>query len=154
MYCISCLIGILGSKEVENYNLCGWCLISRRSQLGVKGGAPPLRVEGRALVAVGETSARKRGYSARSAATLRAGAQLNDSKALKGCGGKQEFSPTVFMNYLTCRIAKLPFSRVPFQMDKHLFQNSPLDCFGGYRVLRPAGENSCFPPRPFSAFFI
>ena len=29
-------------------------------QLGVKGGAPPLQVEGSALVAVGETSARKR----------------------------------------------------------------------------------------------
>ena len=38
--------------------------------------------------------ARQREYSARSAATLRAGAQLNVQKALKGCGGKQEFSPT------------------------------------------------------------
>ena len=38
--------------------------------------------------------ARQREYSARSAATLRAGAQSKRSKALKGCGGKQEFSPT------------------------------------------------------------
>ena len=38
--------------------------------------------------------ARQREYSARSAATLRAGAQSKCSKALKGCGGKQEFSPT------------------------------------------------------------
>ena len=69
--------------------------------MGVKGGAPPLRVEGRALVAVGEILRAKHGYSAQSAVTLRAGAQLNDSKALKGCGGKQEFSPTVSINYLT-----------------------------------------------------
>ena len=34
------------------------------------------------------------GNSVRSTATLRAGAQLNVQKALKGCGGKQEFSPT------------------------------------------------------------
>ena len=38
--------------------------------------------------------ARQCEYSARSAATLRAGAQSKRSKALKGCGGKQEFSPT------------------------------------------------------------
>ena len=30
----------------------------------------------------------------RALTTLHAGVQLNDSKALKGCGGKQEFSPT------------------------------------------------------------
>ncbi len=44
---------------------------------------------------------RKREREGRALTTLRAGAQLNDSMALKGCGGKQEFSPTVFEIY--CR---------------------------------------------------
>ena len=44
---------------------------------------------------------RKRECEGRALTTLRAGAQLNDSMALKGCGGKQEFSPTVFEIY--CR---------------------------------------------------
>ena len=36
-------------------------------------------------------------HKTRALTTLRAGAQLNDSMALKGCGGKQEFSPTFFI---------------------------------------------------------
>ena len=62
----------------ENYNLAASAPLT----------ATPNR-ESRAepLSPTGETSAR-------SAVTLRAGAQLNVQKALKGCGGKQEFSPT------------------------------------------------------------
>lgn len=40
---------------------------------------------------------RKRECENRAFTTLRAGAQLNVSKALKGCGGKQEFSPAAFV---------------------------------------------------------
>ena len=53
-----------------------------------------MQVKGGALVAVRRNLRTKCGYSVRSTATLRAGAQLNVQKALKGCGGKQEFSPT------------------------------------------------------------
>ena len=61
---------------------------------GVKGDASPLQVKGGALVAVRRNLRTKCGYSVRSTDTLRAGAQSKRSKALKGCGGKQEFSPT------------------------------------------------------------
>ena len=53
-----------------------------------------MQVKGGALVAVRRIFRTKGGYSVRSTDTLRAGAQLNVQKALKGCGGKQEFSPT------------------------------------------------------------
>ena len=53
-----------------------------------------MQVKGGALVAVRRNLRTKCGYSVRSTDTLRTGAQLNVQKALKGCGGKQEFSPT------------------------------------------------------------
>ena len=53
-----------------------------------------MRVEGSALVAVRRNLRTKCGNSVRSTVTLRAGAQSKRPKALKGCGGKQEFSPT------------------------------------------------------------
>ena len=65
------------------------------------------------LSPLGETSAQSADTPCESTATLRAGAQSNVQKALKGCGGKQEFSPT--SNILT--------TKVPF------LKNSPVDCF-------------------------
>ena len=47
---------------------------------GVKGDASPLQVKGGALVAVRRNLRTKCGYSVRSTATLRAGAQLNVKK--------------------------------------------------------------------------
>ena len=88
----------------ENYNLAA----------SVQLWATPYR-ESRAepLSPLGETSAQSADTSCESTATLRAGAQSNVQKALKGCGGKQEFSPT--SNMLN--------TKVPF------LKNSPVDCF-------------------------
>ena len=62
-----------------------------RSARGVdRQNASPLRVEGSALVAVRRNLRTKCGYSVRSTATLRAGAQLNVQKALKGCGSGRQ----------------------------------------------------------------
>ena len=57
----------------KNYNLRVFISSFGNPQSGVKGDASPLQVKGRALVAEGETSAR-------SAETLRAGAQLLRAK--------------------------------------------------------------------------
>ena len=59
-----------------------------QSLIGSQGGRVPLASRGQ------RPRRRQAKHSARSAATLRAGAQSKRSKALKGCGGKQEFSPT------------------------------------------------------------
>ena len=72
----------------------GECSAYCNPKSGVKGDASPLRVEGSALVAVRRNLRTKCGNSVRSTVTLRAGAQSKRPKALKGCGGKQEFSPT------------------------------------------------------------
>ncbi len=48
--------------------------------MGVKGGAPPLQVEGSALVAVGEILRAKHGYSARWRAVTSRGARKTPKK--------------------------------------------------------------------------
>jgi len=58
--------------------------------------------------------ARQREYSARSAATLRAGAQSKRSKALKGCGGKTRVFP----------------HKQHIVFVEPVLRNSPVDCFG------------------------
>ena len=60
--------------------MCDYYSSFSTNQSGVKGDASPLQVKGSALVAVRRN--------------LRAEARLNDKKALKGCGEKQEFFPT------------------------------------------------------------
>ena len=80
---------LLGKLEFS-----GECSAYCNPKSGVKGDASPLQVKGGALVAVRRNLRTKCGYSVRSTDTLRAGVQSKRSKALKGCGGKQEFSPT------------------------------------------------------------
>ena len=54
-----------------------------------------MQIKGGALVEVAdlETSARKRGYSARRRAVTPCGSTANAPKALKGCGGNKSFPP-------------------------------------------------------------
>ena len=71
----------------ENYNLAASVPLTATPNRESRGTRPPCESRAEPSSPSGETSAR-------SAATLRAGAQSKRSKALKGCGGKQEFSPT------------------------------------------------------------
>ena len=71
----------------ENYYLAARVPLTATPNRESRGTRPPCESRAAPSSPSGETSAR-------SAATLRAGAQLNVQKALKGCGGKQEFSPT------------------------------------------------------------
>ena len=72
---------------LTNYNLAVRVPLTAISNRESRGTRPPCESRAAPSSPSGETSAR-------SAATLRAGAQSKRSKALKGCGGKQEFSPT------------------------------------------------------------
>ena len=66
-----------------------------RSARGVdRQNASPLRVEGSALVAVRRNTPHEVRHSARWRAVTPCGSTAKRQKALKGCGGKQEFSPT------------------------------------------------------------
>ena len=97
----------------ENYNLAVSVPLTATPNRESRGTSPPCRSRAEPLSPLGETSAQSADTPCESTATLRAGAQSNVQKALKGCGGKQEFSPT--SNMLN--------TKVPF------LKNSPLDCF-------------------------
>ena len=72
---------------LTNYNLAVRVPLTAIPNRESRGTRPPCESRAAPSSPSGETSAR-------SADTLRAGAQSKRSKALKGCGGKQEFSPT------------------------------------------------------------
>ena len=71
----------------ENYNLAASVPLTATPNRESRGTRPPCESRAAPSSPSGETLRTKCG-------TLRAGAQSKRSKALKGCGGKQEFSPT------------------------------------------------------------
>ena len=78
----------------ENYNLAANVPLTAIPNRESRGTRPPCESRAAPSSPSGETLRTKCGYSVQSTVTLRAGAQSKRKKALKGCGGKQEFSPT------------------------------------------------------------
>ena len=72
---------------LTNYNLAASVPLTATPNRESRGTRPPCESRAAPASPPGETLRTKCG-------TLRAGAQSKRSKALKGCGGKQEFSPT------------------------------------------------------------
>ena len=79
---------------LTNYNLAVRVPLTAIPNRESRGTRPPCESRAAPSSPSGETSAQSADTSCESTATLRAGAQSNVQKALKGCGGKQEFSPT------------------------------------------------------------
>ena len=71
----------------ENYNLAASVPLTATPNRESRGTRPPCESRAEPSSPSGETLRTECGYSARRRAVKR-------SKALKGCGGKQEFSPT------------------------------------------------------------
>ena len=98
----------------ENYNLAASVPLTAIPNRESRGTRPPCESRAAPSSPSGETSARS--------AVTPCGARLlcaparsqNVQKALKGCGGKQEFSPTSNISNLIV----------------HILRNSPVDCFG------------------------
>ena len=79
---------------IENYNLVVRVPLTATPNRESRGTRPPCESRAVPSSPSGETLRTECGYSARRRAVTSRGSAAKSKEALKGCGGKQEFSPT------------------------------------------------------------
>ena len=99
---------------LTNYNLAVRVPLTATPNRESRGTRPPCRSRAEPLSPSGETSARSADTPCGARLLCAPARSQNVQKALKGCGGKQEFSPTsnIYNLFVT------------------ILRNSPVDCFG------------------------